>query len=79
MFNFRANEPRVTISRQTQAMVRCKQIFESQAREWPPFNDGGGTESSAVFQHQDNLVQSGVRSILHLLSFVSAISCGIFG
>ena len=78
MFNFRANEPRITMSRQTQAMVRCQQIFESQAREWPPFNDGG-TESSAVFQHQDSLVQSGVRSILHLLSFLSAISRGIFG
>jgi len=51
------------ITRQPQAMVRCKEIFESQVREWPPFNDGG-TESSAVFQHQDNLDQSGVRSIL---------------
>ena len=64
MFNFRANEPRITMNRQIQAMVRWKQIFESQAfREWPPFNDGG-TESSAVFQHQDNLGQSGVGFIL---------------
>lgn len=64
MFNFRAIEPRNTMStRQRKAMVRCKQILESQVREWPPLNDGG-TESSAVFQRQDNLDQPGVRAIL---------------
>ena len=53
----------MSTTRQLQAMLRSEQISETQARERPPLNDGG-SESSVVFRHQDNLVQSGNRSIL---------------